>query len=37
VHQSQALWTKTVTTIEHKWHASLRIPIIEADWAFHLI
>lgn len=35
-HQSQALWTKTVTTIEHKRHACLRIPIIEADWAFHL-
>ena len=37
VHQSQALWTKAMTTIEHKRHASLRIPIIEADWAFHLI
>jgi len=36
-HESQALCTKAMTTIEHKRHACLRIPIIEADWAFHLI
>ena len=36
-HKSQALCTKAVTAIEHKWYACLRIPIIKADWAFHLI